>query len=159
MQSAVFGYFAETRRKSILCLFFIVTKHLKKLLKVCLLRCAVVGSVMRFSRFFETIQITTGDFRFPYGSPHTFAHEWLNKAFCGLFFLPKFRLVRYLSAIPKFSLGQGSRFFPLPVQETKSPVHSFGNSCLCVLELMTIHVQSIQPLLRIHDNNNIKFHQ
>lgn len=59
MQSAVFGYFAETHRKSILCLFFIVTKHLKKLLKVCLLRCAVVGSVMRFSRFFETIQITT----------------------------------------------------------------------------------------------------
>ena len=70
------------------------------------------------------------------------AHIWLDKAFCGLFFLPKFRLVRYLSAVAKFSLGQPSRFFPALVQEPERSVHSFGNSRLCVLELMTIHIQS-----------------
>ena len=28
--------------------------------------------------------------QFPYGSPHTFAHEWLNKAVCELLFFARF---------------------------------------------------------------------
>lgn len=59
----------ETRRKLVLCLFFIVTKNLKKLPEVCFLKYSANGSVMQFSRLAEKIQIATGDFQFPYGSP------------------------------------------------------------------------------------------
>ena len=68
------------------------------------------------------------------------AHIWLNKAFCGLFFLPKFRLVRCLSAIHQNSRIHALSLQLASVQKTKRSVHSFGNSRLCVLELMTIYI-------------------
>ena len=68
------------------------------------------------------------------------AHIWLNKAFCGLFFLPKILLVRYLSAIAYFSEIHALSLQLATVKEPERPVHSFGYSCLCVLELMTIHI-------------------
>ena len=70
------------------------------------------------------------------------AHIWLNKAFCGLFFLPQFRLVRYLSAIEDFSEIHYLSLQLATVKKSERSVHSFGNSRLCILELMTIHVQS-----------------
>lgn len=77
----------ETRRKLVLCLFFIVTKNLKKLLKVRFARCAVNDPVMRFLRFSEKIQIAMGDFQFPYGSPHYDTPEWLYRAVWEYFIL------------------------------------------------------------------------
>ena len=68
------------------------------------------------------------------------AHIWLNEAFCGLFFLPQFRLVRYLTAIADFSEIHALSLQLATVEETERSVHSFGNSRLCVLELMTIYI-------------------
>ena len=68
------------------------------------------------------------------------AHIWLNKAFCGLFFLPKNQLVRCLSAIHKNSRIHALNLQLATVEETERSVHSFGNSRLCVLELMTIYI-------------------
>ena len=68
------------------------------------------------------------------------AHIWLNEAFCGLFFLRKFRLVRYLSAIAYFSEIHSLSLQLATVEETERSVHSLCHSRLCVLELMTIYI-------------------
>ena len=68
------------------------------------------------------------------------AHIWLNKADCGLFFLSEFLLVRCLSAIADFSEIHYLSLQLATVEETERSVHSFGNSRLCVLELMTIYI-------------------
>ena len=83
-----------------------------------------------------------GGFSIPVRVTISTAHIWLNKAFCGLFFLRKFRLVRYLSAIADFSGIHALSLQLATVKKSKRSVHSFCHSRLCVLELMTIHVQS-----------------
>lgn len=76
------------------------------------------------------------------GSPASNLANGFIKPFARFFFLPKFRLVRCLSAIAYFSEIHALSLQLATVKETERPVHSFGNSRLCVLELMTIHVQS-----------------
>ena len=68
------------------------------------------------------------------------AHIWLHKADCELFFLSEFLLVRCLSAIADFSEIHYLSLQLATVEETERSVHSFGNSRLCVLELMTIYI-------------------
>ena len=81
-----------------------------------------------------------GGFSIPVRVTISIAHIWLDKAFCGLFFLLKIRLVRCLSAIEDFSEIHYLSLQLATVEETERSVHSFGNSRLCVLELMTIYI-------------------
>ena len=132
----------ETRRKLVLCLFFIVTKNLKKLLEVYSLRHALklYNAVYLISQ--RDIKIK-GGFSIPVRVTISTAHIWLNEADCGLFFLSKFRFVRYLSAISVICSGQLCFWCAvLCRKERKSPVHNICYSCLCVLEHMRIYIQS-----------------
>ena len=100
---------------------------------------------------FRNTQKVMGDFRFPYGSPSTFAHIWLNKADCELFY---FALKKPVSAAVKILLQSAFLctllFF---FQKAESSVHCLRNSRLCGLELMAIYIQSIQHLKRSHNTN------
>ena len=63
------------------------TKNYWKALKVSLLTYAVNRIIKPFTAKQQILKNARGLFRFPYGSPATFAHIWLNKADCELFIL------------------------------------------------------------------------
>ncbi len=80
------------------------------------------------------------------------AHIWLNKAVCGLFFLPIFRLVRYLSANRMLAQFAQRRRMDAPQlrrtgairkivlrNELKRPFSAYPKN------------QTLRPLLRLHE--------
>ena len=67
--------------------------------------------------------------------------EWLYKAVWEILFFSQTDFIRYLSAISFNWLGQGSGSLFFVLQKAECVIHSFGNSCLRILEHMTVDVK------------------